>query len=278
MLIGKSKITIGTSNILIRTRVVLIRKSKITIRTANILIRTSNILICRASIPIVTQKIGFTFLKTININFKKNECMKKVKVLLDFIRLVIAEKITFYRSVLSSLTDNDTFPSPDAPLTEAKAAVDALENSSIAAKDGSRTAISIMHDNEEKADTVFRTLAAYVERIAAGDETKILSSGFHISKQPTPIQKAALTAYDGANSGCVKLVAKAVDKAGAYIWQMAKDTLPENGSQWINLGTSTQSNFELSGLVIASKYYFRVAAVTPDGTSDCCAPVMKVVV
>ncbi len=204
--------------------------------------------------------------------------MKRVKVLLDFIRFAIAEKIAFYRTVVSDLTDNDTFPSPDAPLTYAKAAVDALENSSIAAKDGSRTAISTMHDNEAKADTVFRTLAAYVERIAAGDETKILSSGFHISKQPVAIQKAALTVDDGANSGSVKLIAKAVDKAGAYLWQYAKDTLPENENQWIFSGTSTQSNFELSGLSIASKYYFRVAAVTPDGTSDFCAPVLKVVV
>ena len=204
--------------------------------------------------------------------------MKKLKVILDFIRFAIADKIAFYRTIISDLTDNDTFPTPDTPLTDAKAAVDALENSSIAAKDGSRTAISIMHDNEAKADAIFRTLAAYVDRKADGDETKILSSGFHISKQPTPIQKAALTAYDGANSGCVKLVAKAVDKAGAYIWQTAKDTLPETESQWVNLGTSTQSNFDISGLMVASKCYFRVAAITPDGTTDFCAPIMKVVV
>jgi hypothetical protein len=50
---------------------------------------------------------------------------------------------------------------------------------------------------------IFRTLAVYVDRKADGDETKILSSGFHISKQPTPIQKAPHTACDGVNSGCV---------------------------------------------------------------------------
>lgn len=204
--------------------------------------------------------------------------MKKVKVLLDFIRLAVAEKIAFYRTILSCLTDNGTFPNPDVSLTDAITAVDILENSSIAANDGSRTAISIMHDNEEKADNIFRTLAAYVDRIAAGDDTKILSSGFHISKQPVAIQKAPLTADDGANSGSVKLIAKAVDKAGAYIWQHAKDTMPETDSQWNHSGTSTRSNYELSGLAVASKYYFRVAAVTPDGTSDFSSPVMKVVI
>lgn len=204
--------------------------------------------------------------------------MKKLKVVLDFIKLAIAEKIAFYRSVILSLTDNDTFPTPDAPLASAKTAVDSLESSFIAAKDGSRTAVSVMHDKEEAADAIFRTLAAYVDRIAAGDETKILSSGFHISKQPAPIQKATLTADDGINSGSVKLVAKAVDKAGAYIWQHAKDALPETDSQWIHSGTSTRCNYELSGLIVANKYFFRVAAVTPDGTSDFSAPVMKVVI
>ena len=93
--------------------------------------------------------------------------MKKLKVILDFIRFAIADKIAFYRTIISDLTDNDTFPTPDTPLTDAKAAVDALENSSIAAKDGSRTAISIMHDNEAKADAIFRTLALCIKMVTA---------------------------------------------------------------------------------------------------------------
>ena len=204
--------------------------------------------------------------------------MKKVKVLLDFIKFVIAEKIAFYRSVILNLTGNDSFPSPDITLAEAKAAVDLLENFYIAAKDGSHTAVSAMHDNEAAADTIFRTLAAYVDRIAAGDETEILSSGFHISKQPVPFQKAALNVTDGPNSGSVKLVAKAVDKAGAYQWQYAKDSLPATDNDWTNAGTSTRSSFDIAGLEVAAKYYFRFAAITPDGITDFCSPIMKVVV
>jgi hypothetical protein len=36
-------------------------------------------------------------------------------------------------------------------------------------------------------------------------------------------------------SGSVKLVAKAIDKAGSYIFQMAKDTLPSSDNQWLLL-------------------------------------------
>jgi hypothetical protein len=204
--------------------------------------------------------------------------MKKVKVVLDFIKLAVVEKIAFYRNVIVKLTGNTTFPTPDVSLTDTKAAVDNLETSFLAARDGSHTAVSIMHDNEAAADAIFRLLAAYVDRVAAGDETKILSSGFHESKQPVSIQKATLSVNDGVNSGSVKLVAKAVEKAGAYIWQYAKDTLPETESGWTVAGTGTRCTFELSELTVAAKYYFRVAAVTPDGTTDFSAPVLKVVV
>jgi len=204
--------------------------------------------------------------------------MKRIKVLLDFIKLVVAEKIVFYRNVLTKLSNNPSFPDPDVSLDEAKTAVDTLEASSIAAKDGSHTAISKLHDDEDAADEIFRILAAYTDRTSAGDETKILSSGFHASNQPIPIQKATLAVENGTHSGSVKLIAKAVEKAGSYIWQMAKGTLPADEAGWTTIGYTTQANNEVNGLDIATKYYFRVAAITPDGTTDFSASVLKVVV
>ncbi|WP_291125258.1 hypothetical protein [Flavobacterium sp. UBA6031] len=204
--------------------------------------------------------------------------MKKIKVLLDFIKLAVAEKIAFYRNVNTQLTDNATFPTPIVPLTEAKAAVDKMEASYLASKDGSRTAIAKLRVDEEAADEIFRSNATYVDRISDGEESKILSSGFHISKQPDPIQKAILAVEDGTNSGSVKLVARAVPKAGAYIWQYAKDSLPTDDSGWILAGTGTRSYYVLTGLTVAAKYYFRMAAVTPDGTTDFCSPLLKVIV
>lgn len=203
--------------------------------------------------------------------------MKKLKVLLDFIQLSVLAKIAFYRNVITKLTGNALFPTPDEPLTQAKTVVDTLENAFLATKDGSRTAISAMHDAEDVADGVFRNLAAYVDRIAVGNETAILSSGFHISKQPATTQKPDIDAQDGDNSGSVWLVARAVDKAGAYQWQYAKDAIPENEADWKDAAISTQSYYELTGLDVACKYYFRVAAITPTGKSDFTSPVMKVV-
>lgn len=196
------------------------------------------------------------------------------KPLLDFISLSVAAKIAFYRNVIAKLTGNANFTTPDKPLAELITLVAKLEADYIAAKDGGHTAIANMHKSEAAADTAFRIIAAYVDRIAQGDEAKILSSGLHVTKERTPSNKPDLAAMDGAVSGCVHLVAKAIPNAGAYIWQQAAADKPND---WTTIGHSTQATTDVSGLAIGTQLLFRVAAITPDGVGDYCSPVLKLV-
>ncbi|MBP1641129.1 MAG: hypothetical protein H6Q17_2712 [Bacteroidetes bacterium] len=203
--------------------------------------------------------------------------MKRIKVLLSFIKLAVASKIAFYRNVVTKMTGNAAIPTTDVPLTEATAVTDGLEKAQIAAQDGSHTAIALLHEAEAKADAVFRILAANVDRVADGDEAIILSTGFEPSSQPEAHQKAALTAVDGSHSGSVKLVAKAIRNAGAYLWQSAKDTLPATEEGWKDMDKSTSASIEKDGFIAGCRYYFRVAMVTPSGTTDYTEPVSKIV-
>ncbi len=204
--------------------------------------------------------------------------MRKTTVVLDFIPYAVSGKVTFCRNVNDKLFGNALYPSPDVTLVDAKAAVDALEAAILAAKDGGHTAISAMHDAEKRVDDIYRKLANYVERTAAGDDTSILSSGFHISKQPVITPKATLTAVDGEHSGSVRLVAKALLGAVAYLWQMAIDDAAGTELVWIAIGSSTRANFEVSGLEVMKRYKFRFAAVTVGGTTDYCEPVSKIII
>lgn len=204
--------------------------------------------------------------------------MRKPKARLDFIQLSVAAKIAFYRNVILKLTGNTLFPNPDVTLVDAAKAVDALETAYLTAKDGGHTAVALMRDTEEATDKLFRNIVAYVDRIADGSDSAILSSGFNVSKQPASSQKPELAVQDGDNSGSVWLVARAVDKAGAYIWQYVKDKMPETEAEWMNAGHSTQSYIQIAGLTVATKYYFRVSAITKTGNTDFTAPVMKVIV
>ena len=203
--------------------------------------------------------------------------MKKSKVTVDFIKYSPVNKASHYHTVIDHMTNNPLFPTPDASMIDAQKAVDALDKAIMAAADGGHLAISAMNDAIAAADAVFRILAAYVERIALGDETSILSSGFHFSKQPVFANKETLVAKDGSHTGSVLLDTIRVDKGVTYVWQMYKGKLPDNDSDWVQIGITTQTSFEINNLDIATKYYFRVAAVTPDGLQDFCAPVMKVV-
>ena len=131
--------------------------------------------------------------------------MKKSKVTVDFIKYSPVNKASHYHTVIDHMTNNPLFPTPDASMIDAQKAVDALDKAIMAAADGGHLAISAMNDAIAATDAVFRILAAYVERIALGDETSILSSGFHFSKQPVFANKETLVAKDGSHTGSVLL-------------------------------------------------------------------------
>lgn len=204
--------------------------------------------------------------------------MKKLKVLLSFVRLSIIVKIGFYRNVILKMTNNPNFPNPDISLADATTAVDALNTAFLNAQDGSHVAVALMHEAEDQADACFRILAAYVDRIADGNEAIILGSGFESSSQPVYAPKAILAVLNGAKSGSVRLIAKAIDKAGAYNWQMAKDAIPTSEEGWTDIGQTTVANMDKDGLTPGSVYYFRVSAVTPSGVTDFTVAVMKIVI
>jgi len=203
--------------------------------------------------------------------------MKEKRAILDFIKFAVAEKIVFYRNVITKLTGNTNFPTPDKPLTEAKAAVDLLEKDILATKDGSHTATATKRAAERAADKIFRILAAYVSRVSDGDEAKILGSGFHTNKATVSKIKPELAAVNGEISGNVVLRCKAMPGAKAYIWQYCKDAVPTVNSAWVIAGYGTNCTFEVLNLLVGGKYAFRVAGITNKGATDFTMPVTKIV-
>ena len=203
--------------------------------------------------------------------------MKRTKVMLTFVQFSIAVKILFCRSVINSLLGNAYFLVPSISLDVLTSAVDALEVAAVAAQDGSHLNISIRNDAEKVVNEYFRNIASYVDCIAMGDETIILSSGFNPTKQPNAIHKAILAVLNGILSGCVMLIAAQVDKAGSYIWRMRKININGIEGHWVYITTNTQTTYEVTGLDVGSVYEFQFAPVTPDGVLEYCPAVTKLV-
>ena len=204
--------------------------------------------------------------------------MKKDHVVLNFVKIAIAEKIEVGRSVESKMKLNPSFTSPDVPLEELKASTDMLEARNVAAITGGKEATALMHQAEEQWVDKMRKTALYVDRIADGDAAIILSAGFDLAKQPSPAVRPEFSVELGEKSGTVLLRRQKVEGARSYVWQYTTQESPILYTDWINAEVTSKASVALSGLKPLTTYWFRVAAVTTEGTGAYTMPIMQVVI
>ena len=81
----------------------------------------------------------------------------------------------------------------------------------------------------------------------------------------------------GPNAGSIKMLIRAIPKAGAYEWQMSLQPLPTHENVWETIGFSTQASFEHKGLTPGQFVSFRYRAITPTGVTDFCDPVTTLI-
>ena len=204
--------------------------------------------------------------------------MKKDKVVYDFIRLSASEKPDFGTNVIQKMTGNMRFPTPDESLDSLRAKTELVRSRSVAALSGGKEATALLHQAIDDWDDAMRKEANYVNRIADGDGAIILSAGFNLAKPNTPGQRPEFTAENGSHSGTVLLHHIVIDGAKSYIWQYYIGETPGDESKWIIATVTTKANAKLTGLTPMTKYWFRVAAVTIDGTGAYSQPILLVVI
>jgi hypothetical protein len=205
--------------------------------------------------------------------------MKKERIVLDFVRLSIAQKIEFGRGVIAKMQANSKFVTPDVNIEDLVAKTDLLETRSLAAQGGGKEATALMHQTEEEWIDLMRKMAKYVDRIADGDGTIILNAGFNLAKQPSPAVRLEFSVELGEKSGSVLLHRQAVEGAKSYIWQYCVGEMPAaNNTDWVTAQVTSKISTEITGLTPLSKYWFRTAVVTAVGTSAFNTPVMQVVI
>ncbi|MEI7675476.1 MAG: fibronectin type III domain-containing protein [Bacteroidales bacterium] len=204
--------------------------------------------------------------------------MRKDRIILDFVRNPVAQKIEVGRSVSSKMKNNPKFTTPDVSVVDLEALTDLLESRSVAALSGGKENTALLHQTEEEWDDTMRKMARYVDRIADGDGAVILNSGFNLAKQPAPPVRPEFSVELGEKSGTVTLRRQKEDGAKSYIWQYCTgDTPAAADSDWTTATVSVKVSTEIVGLTPMTKYWFRTAAVLSTGTTAYNAPVMQVV-
>jgi hypothetical protein len=209
--------------------------------------------------------------------------MKKVQIKLDLRAKPVPEKVQFARQIVTDMTGNANFATPNPALETVLTATIKLEsayNDAQTAKDLAKAKTSLQKDAENTLETILNNLGNYVEIIANGNPSIVKSAGMGIRGENVTlvpkfaVKTAAIKAVTGDNEGEMRLSWNSVFNARSYEVQVCLGPIKPEG--WTHAGTSTKSQYTVTKLESIKKYWFRVAAITKDGPGPWSDPVAKV--
>lgn len=185
-------------------------------------------------------------------------------------RMTDVQVIQFARNVHTALTGNPNVPNP-AP------ALPALQNL-IAAAESSRDAYevekSILRKKKHLRDEALRALctglrlqANTVQAATGGDPDKMKTTGFMLSKRPSPVgtpdQVTDLALEAGATEGMLKASWKPV--RGVKVYEVETSTDGAGTLGWAHKNTVTKAKTHLNSFVSGSRIWVRVRAIGTAG-------------
>lgn len=205
--------------------------------------------------------------------------MSKIKLELN--RKSISEKTDLAKKIVTKMTANTSFITPNPALTAVTLAVNSLTTAYAdmeAVQKTLQNKNSILGQAETTLDGLLTQLGAYVENVSNGDEAKILSAGMDVKKDRTsngvPDKVSSVDATFGEDSGEIDLSWDRVQGAKSYILETG---LNNNGStEWKHSGVSVRSKKVVNSLQTGSSYQIRIAAINAAGQGPWSDPVVKV--
>jgi len=200
--------------------------------------------------------------------------MTRKRVIINFAHLSVELLIELAWFIISKMTGNVYFTTPDPTLASITALVKDLETKNTLAQEGGRQAHSDMLDARDALLAALRSLGLYVEKIADGNETILISSGFPLTKDHLPKRRDNFWAKRGPNAGDILVGCVAYPKAKAYVWQRFVGTNPPTDDNlWVWSGVSTQTKMGLTNLDSGSRVWLRYCAVTKNGMMEWSNPI-----
>lgn len=191
--------------------------------------------------------------------------MEPKKALIDFSHYKDDELLVKGTHIYDSLDGNLSFPLSAPSLPSLLTALDEYSPALAAADGGSKLDVSIKNQKREALIEVLRTIGDGVNDEADGDEPKIVSSGFDMTKDREPIGTLPppedMDLEFGADPGEIIVKLSTPPREADYIVFFAKDPMPADDKDW-RQQFSTTSKIELHGLDSGDKYWFKGSYVT----------------
>lgn len=184
------------------------------------------------------------------------------KAIVDYTKVRDSEISPFAEFIFNSMTGNANFPTPTPSLGDVKALVDDFSAALVDAASRDRNKIAIKNELRLQVNAALNQLGNYVNTQCNGDVTKIVSSGFKLSKTPQPrylSEPENFTVKPGLNAGSLITKIKADKAATGYTHMMTAAPVTDN-SIWTSV-TSSRSQYEFTGLIQGKEYTFKVAVI-----------------
>lgn len=185
----------------------------------------------------------------------------------DFKNLDSAQLIQFGEEIVKKMEEHDTiFVTPIPSLTAISAAIVDFRKAVANAAFNDRQAISARKESRAELEYLINELAKYVDTVARGNATTILSAGFVPSKEATysndPNPKAINLRVEPAGLGTMRVVAKVEPwkKARYYQFEFRKKGADV---EWQKI-LSTKAVLEINNLVAFDEYEFRATYLSRD--------------
>jgi hypothetical protein len=196
----------------------------------------------------------------------------------SYAKYAVSVLITFLRNLVTQLTGNPSFPTPNPTLVVVTDAVDDLDAKTQAAMNGGRVERAARRASRAAALSLARQLGNYVESQSNGSLESLLSSGFNAVRAASP-PRVPLTpgnprlAYTDVSG---QLMFRFIGDNNARNFSVQHAENPEG--PWTDVGLHTSTRVPIPGLTPGNVYYSRARAHGAAGSSDWCTPVSKMAV
>jgi len=188
------------------------------------------------------------------------------KVLINFSRYSDGGFQSKVQTIISSMTENPNFPTPIPSVADITNGYEDYTEALDAARTGNHADIAAKNTIRQGLTDQLRSMAANVNSTADGDRSKLLTSGFDVSKEKEPVvitKPENLQVSNGINAGDLNVSVKRVKGATSYVHEYATpEAMAANNWQAV---TTTMSKITYNNLQTGQSYYCRVAAIGAKG-------------
>jgi len=192
------------------------------------------------------------------------------KIKMGLARLNAEALLALALHVITKLTANLNFPTPNPALVDLTTAADELRAAINAAMGGSKESYLLKATAVRKMQGLLRILADYVNGVAAGNPDLIANAGFDYTRPAEPVGQlpppTSLSAMVSNKSGVIKLDWDVVHGSNLYTVDI-NETDSNEESAWSPVYSTTKSKCEISALDPGKFYRFRVRANGAAGAS-----------